>query len=121
MGNSGKNMVSGDTDTVYRGLMTVERNDVFFTLAGDIADWGERFLRVRGSCGDEAAVQVLGGIAEWLGTDLVDGMPLLPLERWTLLDSLAEELLQVCRACTEGEPGAEDGVRAVIGKARDLS
>jgi len=101
--------------------MTVEREDVFTTLAGDIADWGDRFLRVRAGCGDEAARQVLGGIAEWLGTDLVDGMPLLPLERWTLLDGLAEELLQGCRACSDGEPGAEDGVRVVIGKARELA
>jgi hypothetical protein len=100
--------------------MTVEREEVFMTLAGDIADWGERFLRVRAGCGNEAAQQVLGGIAEWLGTDLVDGMPLLPLERWSMLDELAEELLQGCRACATGEPGAEDGVRVIIDKARDL-
>lgn len=101
--------------------MTVKREDVFSTLAGDIADWGERFLRVRSGCGNEAAQQVLGGIAEWLGTDLVDGMPVLPLERWVLLDELAEELLQECRACVTGEPGAEDRLHGIIGKARELA
>ena len=101
--------------------MTVNREDVFRTLAGDIADWGERFLRVRAGCGNEAAGQLLGGIAEWLGTDLVDGMPVLPLERWTLLDDLAEELLQGCRACVTGEPGVEDRLHNIIGKARELA
>jgi hypothetical protein len=97
------------------------REEVFITLANDIADWGERFLRVRSGCGNEAAGQVLGGIAEWLGTDLVDGMPVLALDRWTLLDELAEELLQGCRACMADETGAEEGLRVVIGKARELA
>jgi hypothetical protein len=101
--------------------MTAGREDVFITLAKDIADWGERFLRVRSGCGNEASQQVLGGIAEWLGTDLVDGMPVLPLERWVLLDELAEELLQECRACVTGEPGAEGRLQVIIGKARELA
>lgn len=97
------------------------REDFFRTLAGDIADWGERFLRVRAGCGEEAAGQVLGGIAEWLGTDLVDGMPVIALERWNLLDALAEELLQGCRASAAGEAGAEERVRCVIARARELA
>ncbi len=97
------------------------REDFFRTLAGDIADWGERFLRVRAGCGEEAAGQVLGGIAEWLGTDLVDGMPVIALERWNLLDALAEELLQGCRASASGEAGAEERVRRVIARARELA
>lgn len=101
--------------------MTAKREDVFITLAKDIVDWGERFLRVRAECGNEAAGQVLGGIAEWLGTDLVDGMPGLPLERWTLLDELAEELLQGCRACVMDETGAEDRLQGIIGRARELA
>jgi len=100
--------------------MTLGDREVFQTLAGDIADWGERFLRVRASCGAEAAGQVLGGIAEWLGTDLVDGMPLLPLERWLLLDGLAEELLQGCKACLAGESGAEEHLRGIINQSREL-
>ena len=98
--------------------MTAEDSEVFRTLAGDIADWGERFLRVRTSCGSEAAAQLLGGIAEWLGTDLVDGMPVMPMDRWQLLDGLAEELLQACKACTAGENGAEERLRAIINQAR---
>jgi hypothetical protein len=100
--------------------MTSGDGDVFQILAGDIADWGERFLRVRTSCGVEAAAQLLGGIAEWLGTDLVDGMPVLPLERWLLLDGLAEELLQGCKACVAEESGAEERLRGIINQAREL-
>ena len=100
--------------------MTAADRDVFQTLAGDIADWGERFLRVRTSCGGEAAAQLLGGIAEWLGTDLVDGMPVLPMERWLLLDGLAEELLQACKACVAGESGAERRLHGIIEQAREL-
>ncbi|HOP41101.1 MAG TPA: hypothetical protein PLI53_08655 [Geobacteraceae bacterium] len=51
--------------------METERNEAFMTLAGDIVDWGERFLRVRDAYGIEAAGQLLGGITEWLGGDLV--------------------------------------------------
>ncbi len=91
---------------------------VFRTLAGDVADWGERFLRVRARQGDQASQQLLGGIAEWLGTDLVDGMPLMPLERWELLDELAEDLLQGCRSCLHGEIGAERQLHAIINRAR---
>lgn len=93
---------------------------VFRTLAGDIVDWGERFLKVRACCGSEAAGQVLGGIAEWLGTDLVDGMPVMPMERWLLLDGLAEELLSACRECTTEEPGADERLRGIINQAREL-
>lgn len=101
------------------GTLTAGRG-VFEILARDMADWGERFLRVRASCGDMAAGQVLGGIAEWLGTDLVDGMPVMPMDRWLLLDGLAEELLQACRACVAGEEGAEERLRAVIERAAEL-
>jgi len=100
--------------------MTSFELEIFETLAGDIADWGERFLRVKASCGAEAAGQVLGGIAEWLGTDLVDGMPVLPMERWLLLDGLAEELLQWCKACVAEESGAEERLRGIIDQAREL-
>lgn len=98
--------------------MTAEDREVFRTLAGDIADWGERFLKVRTSCGREAASQLLGGIAEWLGTDLVDGMPVMPMDRWLLLDGLAEDLLQGCKACVAEESGAEERLRAIINQAR---
>ncbi|MDD3294706.1 MAG: hypothetical protein PHG20_08495 [Geobacteraceae bacterium] len=101
--------------------MTLRQEDCFRALAGDIADWGERFLRVRAKCGEEAAGQVLGGIAEWLGTDLVDGMPVIALERWNILDALAEELLQGCRASAAGEAGAEERVRRIIARARELA
>lgn len=97
------------------------RNEEFSVLADDIADWGERFLRVEAAGGRESAEQLLGGIAEWLGSDLVDGMPVMPLERWELLDALAEELLQGCKACIAGAPGAGQQLREIIRRAREMA
>lgn len=100
--------------------METQRNEPFRTLAGDIVDWGERFLRLRDAYGNEAAGQLLGGITEWLGGDLVDGMPAMSLENWTMLDGLAEELLETCKACLGGEVDADASLHAVIEKARGL-
>jgi hypothetical protein len=97
------------------------RNKVFSLLADDIADWGERFLRVEAAGGRESAEQLLGGIAEWLGSDLVDGMPVMPLERWERLDALSEELLQGCKACIAAEPGAGQQLRDIIRRAREMA
>jgi hypothetical protein len=101
--------------------METAAKEKFRTLAGDIVDWGERFLRVRAAYGDEAAGQVLGGITEWLGGDLVDGMPVMPMADWTMLDELAEELLQACKACLGEDPNAERRLRESIEKARRVA
>lgn len=95
--------------------------ELFSLLAEDIADWAERFLRAEAAGGKEAAGQVLGGIAEWLGSDLVDGMPVMPLERWLLLDALAEELLQGCRAQLAEEQADGQFLREIIRRAREMS
>ncbi len=95
--------------------------DVFSVLASDIADWGERFLRAEAAGGMEAAEQLLGGIAEWLGSDLVDGMPVMPLERWEILDALAEELLQGCKARIAGEQAAGQTLSNIIRRAREIT
>ena len=95
--------------------------EVFSVLANDIADWAERFLRVEAVAGREAAEQVLGGIAEWLGSDLVDGMPVMPLERWVLLDALAEELLQGCKARIDGEQADGQALSEIIRRAREMA
>jgi len=96
-------------------------NELFSFLAEDIADWAERFLRAEAAGGKEAAGQVLGGIAEWLGSDLVDGMPVMPLERWLLLDGLAEELLQGCKALIAEEPADRQVLREIIRRAREMA
>lgn len=98
-----------------------KNNELFSLLAEDIADWAERFLRAEAAGGKEAAGQVLGGIAEWLGSDLVDGMPVMPLERWQLLDGLAEELLQVCRAYLAEDPADRQTLLEIIRRARKMA
>jgi len=103
-----------------RESRTAQQAPCVAVLADDIIDWGERFLRVLEECGDEAAQQVLGGIAEWLGTDLVDAMPVMDMEQWLVLDGLAEELFQSCRACVRGTADAGRLVSAVIERAREF-
>ncbi|MDD2335059.1 MAG: hypothetical protein PHD01_00610 [Geobacteraceae bacterium] len=94
--------------------------DLFSVLAEDIADWAERFLRAEAAGGKEAAGQVLGGIAEWLGSDLVDGMPVMPLERWLVLDTLAEELLQGCKAHIAEKQADGQTLSKIIRRAREM-
>jgi hypothetical protein len=98
----------------------VDQGGLFATLADDIVDWGERFLRILDQCGAEAAQQVLGGIAEWLGTDLVDALPVMDMAQWLLLDGLAEELFQSCRACVSGNGDAQRLVADVIARTREI-
>jgi len=95
--------------------------ELFSLLAEDIADWAERFLRAEAAGGKEAAGQVLGGIAEWLGSDLVDGMPVMPLERWEVLDTLAEELLQGCKAHIAEEKADGQALSEIIRRAREMA
>lgn len=98
-----------------------KKKELFSALAEDIADWAERFLRAEAAGGKEAAAQVLGGIAEWLGSDLVDGMPVMPLERWMVLDTLAEELLQGCKACIAEEQADGQTLKDIIRRAREMA
>jgi len=63
---------------------------------------------------------VLGGIAEWLGTDLVDAMPVMDMAQWLLLDGLAEELFQSCRSCVDGNGEVRRQVTAVISRTREI-
>ncbi|RQW87841.1 MAG: hypothetical protein EHM79_07035 [Geobacter sp.] len=98
-----------------------KNNELFSLLAEDIADWAERFLRAEAAGGREAAGQVLGGIAEWLGSDLVDGMPVMPLERWEVLDGLAEELLQGCKAHIAEEKADGQVLSEIIRRAREMA
>jgi hypothetical protein len=98
-----------------------KRDEVFYVLASDIADWGERFLRVEAAGGRESAEQLVGGMAEWLGSDLVDGMPVMPLERWEALDALAEELLQECKAHIAEEQADGQALSEIIRRAREMA
>ncbi|MGA7826703.1 MAG: hypothetical protein WCA04_03525 [Geobacteraceae bacterium] len=98
-----------------------KKEELFTVLAEDIADWAERFLRAEAAGGKEAAGQVLGGIAEWLGSDLVDGMPFMPLERWLVLDALAEDLLQGCKVrISEAQTGGQK-LGEIISRALKLA
>jgi hypothetical protein len=44
------------------------------------------------------AEQVLGGLVEWMGSDLLDGWLCLPIPLFEEVSDLSEELLQACQA-----------------------
>jgi len=67
-------------------------------LAGNLERWGNLFLEVARNREPVAAEQVLGGLVEWMGSDLLDGWLRLPIPLFEEVSGLAEELLQACQA-----------------------
>ncbi len=67
-------------------------------LTHDLDRWGSLFLEVARSREANAAEQVLGGLVEWMGSDLLDGWLRLPIPLFEQVSELAEELLQACQA-----------------------
>ena len=67
-------------------------------LAGDLERWGSLFLEVARTREATAAEQVLGGLVEWMGSDLLDGWLRLPIPLFEEVSGLSEELFHACRA-----------------------
>jgi hypothetical protein len=67
-------------------------------LTGDIQRWRTLFIEVARNRGAIAAEQVMGGLVEWMGSDLLDGWLRLPIPLFEEVSGLAEELLQACQA-----------------------
>ena len=101
-------------------------------LIGDLKRWGALFLEVARSRDHPALEQVLGGLAEWMGNDLIDGWLYLPIPAFEQLSDRSEELFQVCRgyveqlrrapaALPEGERRSLEGaIAAVLDRVRGL-
>ena len=70
-------------------------------LVGDLERWGALFLEIARSRGHPAAERVLGGLAEWLGNDLLDGWLHLPIPVFERLSDRSEQLFQACREYQE--------------------
>jgi hypothetical protein len=73
-------------------------DQVFRRLAGDLERWGGLFLEVARTRDYPAIEQVLGGLVEWMGNDLIDGWLYLPLLTFDTLNEHSEALFQACRA-----------------------
>ncbi len=102
-------------------------------LTRDLDRWGSLFLEVTRSRGANAAEQVLGGLVEWMGNDLLDGWLRLPIPLFEQVSGLSEELLQACQAYLawlrqtpqavppEGRGMRETAIRAVLDRVRTMA
>ncbi len=103
-------------------------------LTWDLDRWGTLFLEVARTREAVAAEQVLGGLVEWMGSDLLDGWLRLPIPLFEEVSDLSEELLQACQAYlawlrqssprpnpVESRRGHEAAIRAVMDRVRALA
>ena len=67
-------------------------------LTGDLERWGTLFRQVLQSKGAAAAEQVLGGLVEWMGNDLLDGWMYLTIPVFEEMSDLSEELFRACES-----------------------
>ena len=67
-------------------------------LTRDLERWGILFLEVAQTKAPSVVEQVLGGLVEWMGSDLLDGWLRLPIPLFEEVSDLSEELLQACQA-----------------------
>ncbi len=65
-------------------------------LMRDLDRWGDLFLQVARTKEVPVMEQVLGGLVEWMGSDLLDGWLHLPIPLFEELSGLAEDLFRAC-------------------------
>ena len=102
-------------------------------LARDLDRWGCLFLEVARTKDASAIDRVLGGLVEWMGSDLVDGWVRLPIPVFEQVSELAEELFRACAAylgwvkrapraiAVEERKPHEDRIRSTLVRVRDLA
>jgi hypothetical protein len=102
-------------------------------LTQDLDRWGILFLEVARRREAPAVEQVLGGLVEWMGSDLLDGWLRLPIPLFEEVSGLSEELLQACQAYlawlrraprpapAEGRCRHEDLIRSVLDRVHALA
>ncbi len=105
----------------------------FVRLTRDLDRWGTLFLEVARSKEANAVEQVLGGLVEWMGSDLLDGWLRLPIPLFEKVSGLSEELLQACQAYLawlrqtpravppEDRCTREAAIRAVLDRVRAMA
>ena len=118
---------SGLPDYVLR---FVSSRSPLLRLTGDLERWGSVFREVLESKGAAAAEQVLGGLVEWMGNDLMDGWLHLPIPLFEKVSELSEEVFRACesylawarQASTRAPDAAhEERLRAVLERVRVLA
>ncbi len=86
-------------------------------LTQDLDRWGTLFIQVAQKKEAAAAEQVLGGLVEWMGSDLLDGWLHLPIPLFEKLSDLSEELF---RACEGYLAWLRQAPRPILGEARQI-
>ncbi|MFI5340048.1 MAG: hypothetical protein ACHQ7N_09440 [Candidatus Methylomirabilales bacterium] len=101
-------------------------------LTRDLERWGILFLEVAQTKAPSVVEQVLGGLVEWMGSDLLDGWLRLPIPLFEEVSGLSEELLQACQAYlawlrraprpapAEGRCTHEEMIRSVLDRVQAL-
>lgn len=102
-------------------------------LTQDLDRWGSLFLEVARTKEVPAVEQILGGLVEWMGSDLLDGWLHLPIPLFEELSGLSEELFRACEAylawireamrplSAEGCRPHEDLIRTVLERVHALT
>jgi hypothetical protein len=102
-------------------------------LAGDLDRWGTLLLEVAKEKEPPAVEQVLGGLVEWMGSDLLDGWLHLPIPVFEKLSDLSEELFRACEGYLtwlrqaprpipeEARRNREEAIRRILDRIRVLA
>jgi len=114
-------------------FLSVGQRDSLLGLARDLDRWGCLFLEVAQTKDASAIDRVLGGLVEWMGSDLVDGWLRLPIPVFEQVSELAEDLFRACAAylvwtkqaprpiAVEERKPHEDRIRITLARVRDLA
>ena len=102
-------------------------------LTRDLDRWGRLFLEVARAKDAPAVEQILGGLVEWMGSDLLDGWLRLPIPLFEEVSGLSEELFRACEGYLawirqapravpdEGRRQHEELIRSVLERVHALA
>ena len=105
--------------------------DAIAGVVRDLEAWADRFLKAARAGDAGRAEEVVAGLVDWLGHDLVDAFLLMDVATWEALSELAEELFQSLRegragagaspgAPWPGLPAAQAAIAGILGRARAI-
>jgi hypothetical protein len=95
-------------------------HDACQRLCSALSEWGRLILQC-GARGDASVLeQVIGGLVDWMGNELLDGWLHLPIPTFEAVSGLAEELFQASQellaAVRAGGGPATDPATAPVGR-----
>ncbi len=88
--------VSLPPDSHPEGTRLTPPRESLQRLTQDLNRWGNLVIQVAQKKEAAAVEQILGGLVEWMGSDLLDGWLHLPIPVFEKLSDLSEELFRAC-------------------------